>query len=47
MACATGIPPSVWAAEGDRAIATAALVLEEAARKFKTDDEDDDRQMSG
>ncbi|MGH3099020.1 MAG: hypothetical protein ACRDMV_23785 [Streptosporangiales bacterium] len=44
LALATGIPPSVWAAEGQRAILTAYQLLEDREKgKAKADG----RQMSG
>ena len=33
LAVATGIPPSVWAAEDDATLATALQVLEQVARR--------------
>lgn len=45
LALATGIPPSVWADEGEQAIVTAIDLLK---RKGKGTDEDDEGpQMSG
>ena len=48
LACATGIPPGVWAAEGERAIVTAVELLTPKRKGHTEDDEEDDGpQMSG
>ncbi|MEQ4301593.1 hypothetical protein ABNF97_09400 [Plantactinospora sp. B6F1] len=47
MAIRTGIPPSVWADEGQQAIDTAFLLLDQADRRTRTREDPQGRQMSG
>lgn len=48
LALASGIAPSVWAAEGDQAIATALELLKpKQDNEDEQDDDEDQPQMSG
>lgn len=47
LAVATGIPPTVWAEEGERSIATAIDLLERERQRQEDGGPDDGPQMSG